>query len=68
MGMLALGIFFMACSKEIDTEPTNGSGIIVSMGEAVEVKCWDLNKNGVADQEEDKNKDGKVDNKDCAGQ
>ncbi|WP_228236808.1 hypothetical protein [Allomuricauda sp. M10] len=64
MGMLALGLFFMACSKEIDTEPAIGSGV-VTMGEAVESKCWDLNKNDVADPEEDKNKDGKVDSNDC---
>lgn len=65
-GMLAFGFFLMSCTKDYDSEPGSSSGIIVTMGEAVEVKCWDLNKNGIADQEEDKNKDGKVDSNDCS--
>ncbi|RIV44486.1 hypothetical protein [Flagellimonas pelagia] len=66
MGLWTLGLFLMSCTKDYDSEPASGSGNIVTMGEAVEVKCWDLNKNGVADQEEDKNKDGKVDSNDCS--
>jgi ABC-type glycerol-3-phosphate transport system substrate-binding protein len=67
ISVLVIGIGLVSCTKEFEVQEDVKSET-PSSKDVNEVKCWDLNNNGEADTDEDKNKDGKVDNNDCVDQ
>lgn len=67
ISLLVTIISLVSCTKEFEVQE-DGQSETTSSNNINEVKCWDLNNNGEADTDEDKNKDGKVDNNDCVDQ
>lgn len=64
MSIIISVITMFSCSKEAENVTVDFLENVTTHN-VIEYKCWDLNHNGEADEEEDKNKDGKVDSNDC---
>ena len=63
ISLMVTGVILFSCSKEVQITEDDYSATATEI--EADVKCWDLNDNGEPDEDEDVNKDGKVDEKDC---
>jgi len=63
VSLMVMGTALVSCSKEAQTTDDDYSAAATQ--NVADAKCWDLNDNGEPDENEDKNNDGKVDEKDC---
>ncbi len=64
LSLATVGMILCSCSKDTESGIDENS-FDPTTKDVVDAKCWDKNKNGTPDEEEDVNKDGKVNVDDC---